>query len=99
MAYSKSKDRFYLGTLVLRENTAASIMHELTLEHRGTGERKTVPVIYVTRTRVGIRWVLAGCYELSLEHNYLLRAPLWRAVNIEEVRNEVRRAMGLKFGA
>lgn len=36
-----------------------------------TGERRSVPVEYVTKTYVAIRWGLAGLYDLNLRDNVL----------------------------
>ncbi len=43
----------------------------ITLIHRGTNERKALPVEFVCRTYLSIRWPMAGIYDLNLRDNVL----------------------------
>lgn len=68
----------------MRNDLTISSKREFTLEliHLG-GERRTVPVVYATNTRLGFRWGMAGIYELILSSNKVIRAESWKAVDRE----------------
>ncbi len=61
--------------------TAATNRNTIELVHLG-GERRIVVIEYATNTRLGFRWGMAGVYELILLSNKVMRAPMWKAVDI-----------------
>ena len=76
------------------------VLDQITLIHPWNQERKTVPILTVTRTYIAVRWDMAGIYELDLKNNVVharsvsarRKNPscLWYAENIKEIREAVR---------
>jgi hypothetical protein len=73
-------------------------MFDVTLRHLG-GELKTLPVEYVTKTYISLRWGQSGIYDLNLAKNTLTARSQkaqrkgkahWMAENIHKVRCDVR---------
>lgn len=73
-------------------------MKELELIHPFNKERKTLPVVLITRKIVSIQWGLSGVYDLNLKENRLTarnvasrrKGPChWMAVDIVAVRAAV----------
>jgi hypothetical protein len=61
-------------------------MEEIELIHLG-GERRLVPVIATTNTRITIKWGMAGTYDLVLSKNKFVQKSMmmWKAANIAAV--------------
>ena len=60
--------------------------HEIELLHLG-GERRIVPVIATTNTRITIKWGMCGGYDLILSKNQfaLKSMMMWKATDIGKV--------------
>ena len=58
----------------------------LTLVHKFTKERRTVPVTYVSPTRFTIRWGIAGTYEIAVRDGLLIGARAWSIEDLDEAR-------------
>lgn len=73
-------------------------LKEVTLEHIGTKERKTLPVESFNQGVIIIRWGMAGSYEINIFNNTIRSCSVaarrkhpnamnvWRVVDMENVR-------------
>lgn len=77
------------------------------VQHEWSKERVTLDVdAIISVTRIIVRWPLQGAYEVNLSSNTMRalsakargKSPycLWRLVNVEAVKEEVKQALKLK---
>ena len=72
------------------------------LVHGGTRETRSVPIEYICRTYLSVRWGMSGIYDLNLRDNVLTARSAksrnkggsamkwWRAEGITGIRERVR---------